>query len=134
MAVPLLNDDQRRRLATHLRLLRQDLDALTQTPALAARGDPYDAIRALVAHARAAVQDLSAAVDLPAPEHAPSLRRRVAALAEAWAVRMEDLVARRLAGYGPVHPGLAQRLDPGVERLRAILTELARVADRLPDA
>jgi hypothetical protein len=77
---PLLNDDQRRRLATHLRLLVQDLDGLAQSPQLSPPGDPYDPIRVLVAQA-----------------------------------------------------GLAQRLDPGVERLRALLTELARVADRLPD-
>jgi len=129
---PLLNDDQRRRLATHLRLLVQDLDGLAQSPHLSPPGDAYDAIRALVAQARGAVHDISVALDIPA-EHAPSFKRRVAALAEVWAVRMEDLVARRLKGYGAVHPGLAQRLDPGVERLRALLTELARVADRLPD-
>jgi hypothetical protein len=133
MAVLLLNDNQRRRLVTHLRLLSQDLETLAQSTELAHPGELYEQIRALVARAREAADDLRGALDLPA-DRAPSFQRRVAALAEVWAVRMEDLVANRLTAYGPVHPGLASRLDPRVAGLRDLLGELADLAQRLPEA
>lgn len=133
MSVPLLNDHQQRRLAAHLRLLSQDLETLALTRELKRAGDPYDRIRVIVTQARKTVDDLRGALDLPT-DGAPTLQRRVAALAEVWAVRMEDLVARRLAPYGAVHPGLAEQLDPKVERLRVLLSDLAAVAQRLPEA
>lgn len=71
------------------------------------------------------------ALALP-PEVSPSLARRVAAVAEVWAARVEDVRACRLAGYGAVHPDLARRLDPGVEELRRRLEALADAALRLP--
>ncbi|HVH67560.1 MAG TPA: hypothetical protein VM716_06795 [Gemmatimonadales bacterium] len=84
-----------------------------------------------IASARRAVEEMQTALALP-PEVSPSLARRVAAVAEVWAARVEDVRACRLAGYGAVHPDLARRLDPGVEELRRRLEALADAALRLP--
>ena len=133
MAVNLLNHDQQRRLGTHLRLLGSDLGTLGESPELGRDAPAFAAVRAAIAAARGAVEELQTELALP-PDKTPSLARRVAAVAEVWAARVEDLRARRLAGYGAVHADLAARLDPGVETVRRRLEALADVAARLPDA
>lgn len=57
----------------------------------------------------------------------------MAAVAEVWAARVDDLRARRLRGYGAVHPDLAARLDPRIDELRRLLEALADAAARLPE-
>jgi hypothetical protein len=132
MSVNLLNDGQQRRLGTHLRLLGSDLDALGQSGELERDAPAFADVRTAIAAARRAVDEIQSALALP-PDRSPTLARRVAAVAEVWAARVEDLRARRLAGYGPVHPDLAPRLDPAVDILRRRLEDLAAAAARLPD-
>ena len=131
MSVSLLNDGQQRRLGTHLSLLGSDLDALAQSREFE-RGGPDAPVRAAISAARDAVNEMRSALALP-PDRSPSLAHRVTAVAEVWAARVEDLRARRLAGYGPVHPDLARRLDPAVDTLRRRLEALASAAAQLPD-
>jgi hypothetical protein len=124
MSVTLLNENQQRRLGTHLRLLTQDLEGLADVPDARARG--------LIDEIRAAAETIRADLALP-PERGPSLKRRVAAVAEVWAARVDDLRARRLRGYGAVHAELASRLDPRIDELRRLLEALADAAQRLPE-
>jgi len=131
MSVDLLNDNQRRRLGTHLRLLVSDLDTLAESPELKRDVPAFATVRQAIAAARRSAHELRAALALPL-DRSPSLARRVGAVAEVWAARIEDLRARRLAGYGAVHPDLAGRLDPGVELVRQSLEALAAAAGHLP--
>ncbi len=132
MTVNLLNDNQRRRLGTHLRLLVSDLETLAESPELGRDGPGFARVREAIAAARRAADEMRAALGIPA-EPTPSLKRRIAAVAEVWAARIEDLRARRLGGYGAVHPDLAGRLDPKVADVRARLEALAAAARDLPD-
>jgi hypothetical protein len=131
MPVTLLNENQQRRLATHLSLLASDLETLAQSAELQATGPAYARVREAIATAREGADRLRDALALPT-DRAPSLKRRIAAVAEVWAVRMEDLRARRLKSYGAVHPELAPRLDPRVEEVRRALEALADAAVALP--
>ncbi len=131
MPVTLLNDNQERRLATHLRLLASDLETLAQSAELQTTGPPYARVREAIAAAHQAAERMRETLALPA-DRAPSLKRRIAAVAEVWAVRMEDLRARRLKSYGAVHPELAPRLDPRVDEVRRALEALADAAVALP--
>lgn len=133
MAEPLLNANQRRRIGTHLRLLKEDLADVASWPEMARPGEPYEAIRERLAALLAAVEELRAALALPADRSVP-LRRRVMATAEVWATSAEDIKARRLRGYGSVHPDLGGVLDARVEGLIRQLRALADLADGLPDA
>jgi hypothetical protein len=129
--VHLLTQNQERRLNTHLRLLLDDLDALTALPELERAGAPGEKVRRLVDEARRAALDLRRTLDLPA-DRGPALARRVAAAAEVWAVRVEDLRARRLRAYGAVHADLAATIDPPLDRLRRTLLALADAGTELP--
>ena len=128
----LLNANQQRRIATHLRLLREDLEDVGAWPELGRPGEPYDALRAVIARLGEAVATLGRELALPSHE-APPLRRRVQATAEVWASSMEDLKARHLKAYGRVHPDLSQLLDPRVDEIVTLLERLADLSDRLPD-
>jgi hypothetical protein len=132
MAVRLLNDNQQRRLGTHLSLLVSDLEALAESPELQRDAGPYTRVRDALDATRRAAEALRAALALP-PDRAPGLQRRVAAVADVWAARMEDLHAHRLTGYGPVHPDLGASLDPGVEEVRRRLEALGAAARGLPE-
>lgn len=131
MSMDLLNANQQRRLATHLRLLVSDLNTLAETPDLDRGEPPFARVREALASAHDAAYEIQSRLGLPA-EPSPSLRRRVSAVAEVWAARVEDLIARRLTAYGAVHPDLAAVLDPGVEHLRRRLEHLAAAAAHLP--
>ena len=132
MPVSLLNDDQQRRLGTHLGPLVSDLEALAESTELRGEAAPYGRVRDAIAATRRAAGAMRARLALP-PDHAPSLERRVAAVAELWAARIEDLRAHRLKGYGPVHRDLAQSLDPQVDELRRRLEALGEAARGLPE-
>lgn len=131
MSMNLLNANQQRRLGVHLRLLASDLDTLAEVPELDRDGPEFAQVREALAGARHVAQEIQTSLALPR-DPSPSLRRRVAAVAEVWAARVEDLVSRRLAAYGTVHPDLGARLDPRVEELRQRLEHLADAANRLP--
>lgn len=130
---PLLNANQRRRVGTHLRLLREDLAEIAAWPELGREGEPYGSIREVVRGLRGAMESLRVALALPA-DHPPPLRRRVMATAEVWAISMEDLKARHLAAYGRVHPALGKALDPPLDAIVRQLRHLADLANRLPDS
>lgn len=132
MSMTLLTANQQRRLATHLRLLLDDLAALADLPELAQAGVAGAHVRRLVEAARSEATDLRARLGLP-PDRGPALARRVAATAEVWAVRVDDLRARRLRAYGEVHPDLAATLDPPLDALRGALVALADAAGELPE-
>jgi hypothetical protein len=129
---PLLNPNQQRRVATHLRLLREDLEDVAAWPELARGGEPYGALREIVARLLEDVASLGRRLDLPAHEP-PPLRRRVMAIAEVWASSIEDIKARHLGAYGEVQPGLAQSLDPPADDIVQLLQRMADLAGGLPD-
>jgi hypothetical protein len=131
VSMSLLSENQQRRLGTHLRLLLDDLDRLEEMPGLGTAGAAGQ-VRRLIEEAREAAGAVRDGMRLP-PDRGPTLRRRVAAAAEVWAVRVEDLRVSRLKAYGDVHPGLAARLDPLLDRLRQILLALADAAGELPE-
>lgn len=128
----LLNANQQRRVGTHLRMLRDDLDDVAGWPELSRTGEPYQSLRALIARLGVAVDGLGRRLALPAHD-APPLRRRVQATAEVWASSMEDVKARHLKAYGRVHPELAETLDPRVDEIVTLLQQMADLAGRLPD-
>jgi len=132
MSMDLLNADQQRRLATHLRLLVSDLDTLAEAPDLQPDEPAFARVREALGSARDAAHEIQSHLGLPA-EPSPSLSRRVSAVAEVWAARVEDLLARRLTAYGAVHPDLGALLDPGMEHLRRRLEHLADAAAQLPE-
>jgi hypothetical protein len=128
----LLNANQRRRVSTHLRLLREDLEEIAAWSELGREGEPYESIREVVRRLRGAIESLRGALALPA-DNPPPLRRRVMATAEVWATSMEDLKARHLVAYGRLHPGLGKLLDPPLDDIVRQLQRLADLANRLPD-
>lgn len=127
----LLNANQQRRLGTSLRMLRRDVAAVASWPEVARPGEPQAAIRDLVERLVPAVESLEAALGLPAERPIPP-GRRLAAVAETWANRLEDLHARGLKPYGKVHPELAGALDAKLDVLIGLLEELADAGARLP--
>ena len=132
MAGTLLNANQQRRIATHLRLLREDLEDVAGWPELQRPGAPYDALRGIVAGLVQLVAKLESDLALPA-HRPPPLRRRVQAIAEVWASSMEDVKTRHLGAYGRVNPDLAAALDPRVDAIVERLQALADLAGGLPD-
>jgi hypothetical protein len=129
---PLLNANQQRRVVTHLRLLQEDLADMASWPELARPGDPYAGLRDLIARLRERVESLRGKLGLP-PDEGPPLRRRVMATAEVWATSMEDVRARQLKGYGPVHSDLARALDPHLNEIIQLLQGMAKLAASLPE-
>lgn len=132
MVTRLLNADQERRLATHLGLLLADLDALIRLPELMREGPDYERVRSSLRTTRAAVEHVREDLALPVDTR-PALKRRVGAVAEVWAARVEDLRSRRLMAYGDVHPDLTRVLDLHVARVRRALEVLAGAVTTLPD-
>ncbi|HEY6223869.1 MAG TPA: hypothetical protein VIW26_08790 [Gemmatimonadales bacterium] len=133
MSQHLLGTNQRRRLGTHLGLLREDLAKVLQWSGPERNSPAGLRIANLVSRIEQAIGDVQQAFGL-ADREPPPLRRRVGAVAEVWLARVEDLRARRLASHGAVHPDLAARLDPHVDTLEALLDELARAATELPES
>ena len=127
----LLNANQQRRLGTSLRMLRHDVGAVASWPEVAGAGEPQEAIRGLVAKLVPAVEALEASLGLPAERPVPP-GRRLAAIAEVWANRLEDLHAKGLRPYGKVHPDLAGVLDAKLDVVIGLLEELVDAAARLP--
>jgi len=129
----LLGTNQRRRLATHLGLLREDVEKVLRWSSGEAVSPVGQRIAQLVGHINQEIAEVHRDFDLTDSEPTP-LRRRVGAIAEVWLARVEDLRARRLVSHGTVHPDLAARLDPHVDRLEALLHELAQAAATLPES
>jgi hypothetical protein len=114
------NPNQQRSIGTHLRLLSEELEAISGPPAL---DEVLGALNREIAEMRREFA-------LP-PDWQPSLARKISAVAEVWIARVEDLRGRRLRGYGEVSAALKARLDPHVDRLAALLRQLAEAARKL---
>lgn len=119
----LLNDNQHRYLETVVRLLAEALDNLRALPA-PADAARWTRIQEHVRSVQASVGEVAVRFDLVV-DHAVDPLRRVRAVASAWASELGGLTGAKLAGYGPVQPGLPAVLDPEVERLRRQLFALA---------
>jgi len=128
----LLNEDQLRHFTTYLRLLADDLDFLARLDEMKRSGREYEEVRRALVEVRSAVEGMREQLSLPT-DRALSLKRRVSAVAEVWAVRVEELRPRQLKGYGQVHPEAGQRLDPLIDRVRRVLEVLANAAASLPE-
>lgn len=123
MRESLLNDNQRRHMATFLHLLHRDVTQLKRGVSLGA--PVHDAIDAVLGSA----QEIADAFELVVPRE-PDLRHQIRVVAEVWGMRIHDIRAAPLKSYGPVHPALAERLDPLVMRLHTHLRELSGAAAR----
>lgn len=132
MTKSLLNENQQRRVGTHLRLLAKDSAALQVLPQLHRPGEPYDTIQQLLTRIREQTEIMRLALGLPA-DRGPSLRRQVTAVAEVWAADLEDLRPKRLKTYGKVHPDLGHQLDPLLDEILELLFRLADTAAGLPE-
>lgn len=136
--VDLLTDAQRRHLAT---VLSRVDHALRQVQLLAEGGDVSAAVhpgvavhdlppgfRATVAgplaEAARSLAELAAEFELEPNQvsHARSIQARIGSSL----VLIEDAQARKLLGYGPIHPGLPARLDPLLDRLKESLRKIEK--------
>lgn len=124
MTDTLFNDNQRRHVATHLNLLAADLAQVKEYEIV--RGPLRESFAAVDAALQRTLRELSVA---PARESDPTHRVRV--VAEVWAMRLHDLHAVALRGYGAVHPDLAARLDPLIDEIQLRLRELADASTAL---
>jgi len=132
MGDQLLNANQKRRVATILRLLKEDIDEISSWREMQRPGEPYVAIRRAVVEILTSIEDLRAVLSLPA-HRPPSLSRRVGATAEVWAISAEDMKADNLRGYGAVHPELRSVLDSRVDAIAQRLEEIAALSRELPE-
>jgi hypothetical protein len=91
------------------------------------------AIRNSLADATATLAELASTFALEASSsfHGRSVR----ALVVSSLVVIEDTTSRNLRGYGAIHPGVPQLLDPLLDRLHESLREIGRVlaASRVRD-
>ncbi len=125
----LLNEHQARHIASVLGLLLDELGEL----ATALPQEPWAApARARLAAVRSRVLGVFRELHLAPAEPAPP-RRRLAAYAGVWLVRLEDLRSRSLARYGPVAEGLAARLEPALDAVARELEQLVRLAAETPE-
>ena len=132
---PLLNQSQRRHLTVTLGLMDEALhkvEILVEETGASSplAGDSLPPAFVAQAPARLArVRLLSATLADRFGLHwsEPSRRRSVHALLSTLMVRLEDSYAGKLHGYGPVHPELRDRLDPGLDALQAELGALQRL-------
>ena len=132
MGDQLLNPNQKRRVATILRLLKEDVEEIASWREMERPGEPYGAIRRVIEQLLASIEDLRAVLSLPV--HRPaSLSRRVGATAEVWAISAEDMKADNLRGYGSVHPDVSSVLDGRVDAIAEQLRSLAALARELPE-
>ncbi|MGE0352273.1 MAG: hypothetical protein AB7I33_14750 [Gemmatimonadales bacterium] len=132
----LLSDAQRRHLATVLsrielalrqvQLLAEGSEAAAATHSGAAVHDLPSGFAAViegpVADAAEAIAETVATFDLE-PSRV-SYARSVEARVGTSLVILEDTQARKLGGYGPIHPELPARLDPLLDRLKESLRRI----------
>lgn len=121
MSATLLNENQRRRVATFLQLLAEDIAHLKRQQSLP------ESVQVKLDAVDGCVRDISRELALP-PARKLGPLHRVLLIAEVWAMRAYDLRAARLRGYGSVHPELPPRLDPLVDEMQACLRDLAAAA------
>ena len=131
VSATLLNENQRRRLASALSVLTTDLETLSLLPQLGGSGAEAARVRATLAEAFEAMARLRTALSIPV-DPPPSAKRRLRAVAGVWSDRIHELRPRRLRGYGPVHAGLGDILEPHLDQLQRVLTALSQAARALP--
>lgn len=118
MSEPLLNENQRRRVATFLQLLVKDLEQLKT------HADLSEPIHGALDQVLESIDRLLRELDVALPTE-PDLLHRVQVIAEVWSMRAHELRAAALRGYGALHPDLADRLNPLVEAVQRDLWALA---------
>ncbi len=135
----LLNENQKRGLTATLqhleKALRQveglldggDSGALYETVDLPSEED-REALRGLVAEARAAVAELALAFELE--RHRESARSAIVALTSGGWEDLESCRPSALRGYGAVDPGLEAALGPRIERLSKLMRRMMNTAGR----
>lgn len=139
--VPGLNPAQARALAVALRLLEErlaivdgildheDRGALYERPRLQVSGPRRARIEAMVAELRARIEALAQTYDLER-EHTIPARKIGGLLSISWE-SLGNVGSRGLVAYGPVHPALGETLDPALEAIMALVTDLEHaVIDR----
>ncbi len=92
--------------------------------------DQRTRIESLMATLHAEIAGLAEALRLRC-EDQDAAGKIVGLLAMTWQ-SLGDIRARSLRGHGEVDPGLAERLDPAVERLMDLVLRLERAAAREP--
>lgn len=95
------------------------LTVLTDDPPASFREQALGSLRDLRDQVVALARDLALA------PRTLSRSRAIAATLSAEVVRIEDSLSPQLRGYGDVHPSVAERLDPRLERIARSLTALA---------
>jgi hypothetical protein len=135
---PRLNESQRRALAITLRLLEE---RLAEIRAVIDHGEegvlyrrprpPFDREQAArIEHLQAdlgdAIRRAAAAFDLPRDEQNPA-SRIVALLGMSWQ-SLGEMDARGMRAYGETDPRLGEELDPLVQRLLDLVSELQAAA------
>lgn len=121
MPEPLLNENQRRRVATFLQLLVKDVEQLKTYSDLSVP------IHGALDQVLTSIDRLLSELNVTLPSE-PDLLHRVQVLAEVWSMRAHDIRAAALRGYGALHPELADRLNPLVEEVQKDLWALADAA------
>ncbi len=129
---PLLNANQKRRISTILRLLKEDLEEMVSWREMERPGQPFRSVRESVTKLLASVESLREVLALP-EYRAPSLARRVGATAEVWAISAEDMKTDNLRGYGELNAHLSEVLDGPVDAIVMELRHLAELARQLPE-
>lgn len=131
MATKLLNENQFLHFTTYWRLLADDLDFLARLDEMKRSGREYERVRRALVQVRSAVEGIREQLSLPA-DRAPSLERRVAAVAAVWAVRVEELRPRQLK-HGRDHSRLPRRRHRGYRPGQPALigAPLCRIASRV---
>jgi hypothetical protein len=132
MSQSLLNENQKRHVATHVHLLLDDIAQLRQLAELSRPEASFQRLCAALDEVEAGAQRMVEKLDLP-PRRVHGARQHIQAAANVWATRVHELGAKQLRAYGPVRHDLADRLDPLVNDLRRQLLVLGDAALALPD-
>lgn len=141
---PLLNEPQLRHFEVFLSMLETALNEIERLASVSLLPDRDNLIvydsdlpRGFMTHAapalsalRGQVSDLAHKLGIE-PKHR-SRKRTVKALLTAELVRIDDSYARKLRGYGAVSPRVQIEIDPDLDRIRADIVALLRMAEQHP--
>jgi hypothetical protein len=133
----MLNPYQRRRVSTTIRLLEENLfDIEARVSSEGRSGVLYTlnnnippavkkALLDKIGIIRHGVRKIAGQFELE--EETTWLRQRLVGELSLMGVSLEEIMARRLRGYGEIAEGLQEMLDPQLNALRAVLYEMLRL-------
>lgn len=132
-----LNENQKRTVATTLRMLEEQLAEAERVMERDERGILYRRVAqftpqqravmsALIAQMRAEIQRAARQFDLPTQEWNAG-QEIAGSLVLAWE-SLEEIRSHKLKNYGKVNPALKDSLDPIVQRLIKLVLELEDTA------